>query len=78
VRDRSALLRGTFVDPFRAVDGMADVFRAWRGCGAQFRYSSSAMWGAPPSRYRTAFAGLARAMWQLFDDPAALPQMLTE
>ena len=44
VRDRGALLRGTFVDPFRAVDGMADVFRAWSACGAQFHYLSATPW----------------------------------
>jgi len=44
VRDRGALLRGTFVDPFRAVDGMADVFRAWSESGAQFHYVSATPW----------------------------------
>jgi phosphatidate phosphatase APP1 len=168
VRDRGALLRSTFVDPFRAVDGMADVFRHWSRCGAQFHYLSATPWqlyvpiaafvdahGFPkgtfhlrdfrwrdrtifnvlaspdryklrtiepllrhlpqrrfvlvgdsgqhdpevfgelarryprqvqrifirdvgrstPSRYATAFAGLARTMWQVFSDPDALPQM---
>ena len=171
VRDRSALLRGTFVDPFRAVDGMADVFRAWRRCGAQFHYLSATPWQlyvpiaafvdahgfpkgtfhlrdfrwkdrtlfnvmASPSRYkrrtiepllrqlprrrfvlvgdsgqhdpevfgelarryrrqvraifirdvgrstaaryRDAFAGLSRASWQVFSDPASLPQTVGE
>jgi hypothetical protein len=171
VRDRGALLRGTFVDPFRAVDGMADVFRAWSGCGAQFHYLSATPWqlyvpiaafvdahGFPkgtfhlrdfrwkdrtifnmlaspdryklrtiepllqqlprrrfvlvgdsgqhdpevfgelarryprqvqrifirdvgrstPSRYRTAFAGLARTSWQVFSDPAMLPRVPTD
>jgi hypothetical protein len=166
VRDRGALLRGTFLEPFQAVDGMAGVFRAWSQCGAQFHYLSATPWqlcvpiaafvdahGFPKgsfhlrdfrwkdrtifnvvaspdryklrtiepllqrlprrrfvlvgdsgqhdpevfgelarryprqvqrifirdvgrstsSRYRTAFAGLARAMWQVFSDPAALP-----
>jgi phosphatidate phosphatase APP1 len=169
VRDRGALLRGTFVDPFRAVDGMAEVFRAWSQRGAQFHYLSATPWqlyvpiaafvdahGFPKgtfhlrefrwkdrtlfnvlaspdrykrrtiepllqrlprrrfvlvgdsgqrdpevfgdlarryprqvsaifirnvgrstsSRYRTAFAGLSRASWHVFSDPAALPRVL--
>ena len=169
VRKKGALLRGTFLEPFRAVDGMADVFRAWSRCGAQFHYLSATPWqlyvpiaafidahGFPkgtfhlrdfrwkdrtifnvlaspdrykrrtiepllrqlpqrrfvlvgdsgqhdpevfgdlarryprqvqrifirdvgrsaPSRYRTAFTGLDRAIWQVFSDPASLPQSL--
>ena len=171
VRQKGALLRGTFLEPFRAVDGMADVFRDWSQCGAQFHYLSATPWqlympiaafvdahGFPkgtfhlrdfrwkdrtifnvlaspdryklrtieplvrqlpqrrfvlvgdsgqhdpevfgelarryprqvqrifirdvgrstPSRYRTAFAGLTRAMWQVFSDPATLPRMPIE
>jgi phosphatidate phosphatase APP1 len=167
VRDRAALLRGTFVEPFRPVEGMADLYRAWSRCGAQFHYLSATPWqlyvpiaafvgahgfpkgtfhlrdfrwkdrtifivvAAPdryklrtiepllqrlprrrfvlvgdsgqrdpevfgelarryprqvqrifirdvgrstPSRYRTAFGGLRRASWQVFNDPASLPQ----
>ncbi|HKF67791.1 MAG TPA: App1 family protein, partial [Vicinamibacterales bacterium] len=44
VRDRAALLRGTFVEPFRAVEGMADVYRAWSMGGAQFHYLSATPW----------------------------------
>ena len=44
VRDRAALLRGTFVEPFRAVEGMADVYRAWSRGGAQFHYLSATPW----------------------------------
>jgi len=169
VHDRGALLRGTFVDAFRAVDGMADVFRAWRQCGVQFHYLSATPWqlyvpiaafidahGFPkgtfhlrdfrwtdrtilnvlaspdryklrtiepllqrvprrrfvlvgdsgqhdpevfgelarryprqvqrifirdvgrstPTRYRTAFSGLSRAMWQVFSDPTMLPRVV--
>jgi len=31
-----------------------------------------------PSRYREAFAGLDRASWKVFSDPAMLPQNLTD
>jgi phosphatidate phosphatase APP1 len=171
VRKKGALLRGTFLEPFRAVDGMADVFRAWSLCGAQFHYLSATPWqlyvpiaafvdahGFPkgtfhlrdfrwkdrtifnvlaspdrykrrtiepllrqlpqrrfvlvgdsgqrdpevfgelarcyprqvqrifirdvgrstPSRYRTAFAGLPRAMWMVFSDPGTLPVTLAQ
>jgi phosphatidate phosphatase APP1 len=44
VRDRAALLRGTFVEPFRPVPGMADLYRAWSACGAQFHYLSATPW----------------------------------
>jgi phosphatidate phosphatase APP1 len=44
VRDRAALLRGTFVEPFRPVEGMADVYRAWNRGGAQFHYLSATPW----------------------------------
>jgi phosphatidate phosphatase APP1 len=44
VRERAALLRGTFVEPFRAVQGMADLYRRWRTAGAQFHYLSATPW----------------------------------
>jgi phosphatidate phosphatase APP1 len=44
VRERAALLRGTFVEPFRSVGGMADLYRAWSGRGAQFHYLSATPW----------------------------------
>jgi uncharacterized protein DUF2183 len=44
VRERTALLRGTFVEPFRAVQGMADLYRAWSHSGAQFHYLSATPW----------------------------------
>ena len=170
VSNRAALLRGTFVEPFRPVEGMADLYRAWSACGAQFHYLSATPWqlyaplaafvdahGFPkgtfhlrdfrwrdrsffnvfvspdrykrrsiepllrqlprrrfvlagdsgqhdpevfgdlarryprqvrrifirdvgrstPARYRAAFAGIDRRVWQVFTDPAALPMVLT-
>jgi phosphatidate phosphatase APP1 len=45
VRDRAALLRGTFVEPFRPVPGMADLYRRWAASsGAQFHYVSATPW----------------------------------
>jgi len=44
VRDRQALLRKTFYEPFQAVDGMAAVYRAWAADGASFHYVSASPW----------------------------------
>jgi phosphatidate phosphatase APP1 len=44
VRERSALLRSTFLEPFRSVSGMADLYRAWSAGGAQFHYLSATPW----------------------------------
>ena len=44
VHNRTALLRGTFLEPFRPVDGMSSVYRAWGACGAQFHYVSATPW----------------------------------
>jgi len=44
VLERTALLRGTFVEPFQSVRGMADVYRGWKACGAQFHYLSATPW----------------------------------
>jgi len=45
VRDRAALLRRTFLEPFEPVPGMAQVYRAWaRQSDAQFCYVSASPW----------------------------------
>jgi hypothetical protein len=45
VRDRSLLLRRTFLEPFKPVPGMAEVYRAWADkSGAQFCYVSASPW----------------------------------
>lgn len=44
VTDQRKLLRNTFLNDFRAVDGMADVYRQWRQAGAAFHYVSSSPW----------------------------------
>jgi hypothetical protein len=44
VRDRQALLRKTFYEPFQAVDGMAAVYRTWVESGASFHYVSASPW----------------------------------
>jgi len=44
VADRTALLRGTFVDPFEEVPQMAELYRAWACEGAQFHYVSATPW----------------------------------
>src|SRR5882724_8094128 len=45
VRDRSATLRNTFLEPFQPVPGIADVYRRWaEKSGAQFCYVSASPW----------------------------------
>ncbi len=44
VTDRQELLANTFLRPFRAVDGMADLYRSWSNNGAVFHYVSSSPW----------------------------------
>jgi len=45
VRDRNATLRNTFLEPFRPVPGMADVYQAWVGrAKADFCYVSASPW----------------------------------
>ena len=48
VHERAALLRGTFVEPYRSVQGMADLYRAWSRSGAQFHYVSAMPWQLYP------------------------------
>jgi len=45
VLDRKATLRNTFLEPFRPVPGMADVYQRWaEKAGAQFCYVSASPW----------------------------------
>ena len=44
VADRRLLLLNTFVKPFMAVPGMADVFQRWAARGAAFHYISASPW----------------------------------
>ena len=45
VRDHKALLRRTFLEPFKPVPGMAEVYRAWADkAGVQFCYVSASPW----------------------------------
>jgi hypothetical protein len=44
VLDLDALLRRTFLQPFEAVPGMAEVYRGWATNGAQFHYVSASPW----------------------------------
>ncbi|MEO6183264.1 MAG: phosphatase domain-containing protein [Verrucomicrobiota bacterium] len=50
VRNRDELMRNTFLRPFRAVDGLADVYRQWsKDSGAQFHYVSGSPWQLFPA-----------------------------
>jgi phosphatidate phosphatase APP1 len=45
VRDRNATLRNTFIEPFKPVPGMADLYSQWaEKSGAQFCYVSASPW----------------------------------
>ncbi len=44
VTDRKKVLRNTFLLPFRAVDGMADVYRRWSSRGTKFHFVSASPW----------------------------------
>ena len=45
VNDRKATLRNTFLEPFRAVPGMAEAYRNWaQEEGAEFCYVSASPW----------------------------------
>ncbi len=51
VRDRKALLRNTFLEPFRVVPGMAEVYQRWidRGAGDHLHFVSSSPWQIYPA-----------------------------
>ncbi|MFM8471099.1 MAG: phosphatidate phosphatase App1 family protein, partial [Limisphaerales bacterium] len=66
VRDRRALLRKTFYEPFQAVDGMAAVYRAWATNGANFHYVSASPWQLyEPLAEFTATNGFPAGSWHL-------------
>lgn len=44
INNRRELLRNTFCRPMKPVPGMAEVYRAWAGRGAQFHYVSASPW----------------------------------
>ena len=44
VTSRHSMLANTFLRPFAAVDGMAELYRQWQEAGAAFHYVSSSPW----------------------------------
>ncbi len=44
VTDKKELLRNTFLEEFRAVPGMAEVYRRWAADGARFHFVSASPW----------------------------------
>jgi phosphatidate phosphatase APP1 len=44
VLDKKALLANTFLEEFRAIDGMAPLYAAWKKDGADFHYLSASPW----------------------------------
>jgi phosphatidate phosphatase APP1 len=84
VRNRDALLRNTFVNSFKAVDGMAELFTKWSAAPeSQFFYVSASPWqlyqplaefvqtnGFPPGIFLLKdFRWKDRTFWNLFADP---------
>ncbi len=83
ITDHDALLRNTFLRPYRAVAGMAELYERWASRGAVFHYASASPW----QLYRplTEFMDVARfpagtlhlktfswkdsSFMSLFDDP---------
>lgn len=49
VTQKRAMLANTFVHPFQAIDGMAEVYQQWAADGAFFHYVSSSPWQILPS-----------------------------
>jgi phosphatidate phosphatase APP1 len=49
VADKKELLKNTFLKEFRAVPGMAGVYRQWQREGAAFHYLSASPWQLYPS-----------------------------
>lgn len=49
VADKKALLANTFLRPFRAVPGMADLYIRWEKSNAVFHYVSSSPWQLYPA-----------------------------
>ena len=44
VRDHNELLKNTFIRPFKAVPGMAELYRSWATSGASFHYLTASPW----------------------------------
>lgn len=44
VTDRKKLVENTFFLPFRATDGMAELYGRWAGAGAEFHFVSASPW----------------------------------
>ncbi|MBA3938288.1 MAG: App1 family protein [Planctomycetes bacterium] len=82
-RDRKALVRNTFLLPFRPVTGMAAAYRRWAAGGAHFHYLSASPWqlytplsvfadaeGFPAGTWNLKqFRWKDETFWDLFADP---------
>ncbi len=49
VKDKQALLQNTFLKPFKAVPGMANIYQLWAQKGAAFHYLSASPWHLYPA-----------------------------
>jgi hypothetical protein len=85
VLDRRALLRNTFLLPFRAVPGMASLYASWLARGAVFHYVTGSPWqlyrpldefittaGFPAGMFHMKKFGLRSNLTSLFDPADAV------
>lgn len=66
VTDRKKMLENTFFRPFRAVEGMAELYRCWADEGAEFHFVSASPWQLyEPLAELTSKAGFPPATFHL-------------
>jgi phosphatidate phosphatase APP1 len=93
VRDREALLRNTFLKPFRPVTGMAEIYAAWAtNHGASFHYVTACPWQLYPELtaflqtngfphgpfHMKLFRWKDRSFWGLFQSPERYKRKVIE
>jgi phosphatidate phosphatase APP1 len=66
VLDHRAMLRRTFLEPFQAVPGMAEVYRVWATNGVAFHYVSASPWQLfQPLREFAGTNGFPQGSWSM-------------
>jgi hypothetical protein len=66
VMERSRLLRRTFLEPFEAVEGIAERYRSWNRRGAVIWFVSASPWQLyTPLSVFLSDAGFPTALWQM-------------
>ena len=66
VLDKKALIKNTFLRPFRPVPGMAELYQKWKNKGAVFHYVSGSPWQLyPPIKEFTDTEGFPEGTFKL-------------